>query len=83
MQGRREDGPFRSIHDFCERIDSQKVNRRVIEQLIRCGAFDSVHPNRAQLMAGLDEVLERAAAVQKDRQAGQMNLFDMLRSQKR
>jgi DNA polymerase-3 subunit alpha len=83
LQGRREQGPFRSIHDFCERIDSQKVNRRVVEQLIRCGAFDSVHPNRAQLMAGLDEVLERAAAVQRDRQAGQMNLFDMLRSQKK
>ena len=83
LQGRREDGPFRSIHDFCERMDSQKVNRRVIEQLIRCGAFDSVHSNRAQLMAGLDEVLDRAAAAQKDRQAGQMNLFEMLRSQKK
>ena len=83
LQGRREDGPFRSIHDFCERMDSQKVNRRVIEQLIRCGAFDSVHSNRAQLMAGLDEVLDRAAAVQRDRQAGQMNLFEMLRSQKK
>ena len=83
LQGRREEGPFRSIHDFCERMDSQKVNRRVVEQLIRCGAFDSVHSNRAQLMAGLDEVLDRAAAVQRDRQAGQMNLFEMLRSQKK
>jgi DNA polymerase-3 subunit alpha len=83
LRGRGEEGPFRSIHDFCERMDSQKVNRRVIEQLIRCGAFDSVHPNRAQLMAGLDEVLERASSLQKDRQAGQMNLFEMLRSQKK
>ncbi len=83
LQGRRDDGPFLSLHDFCERIDSQKVNRRVVEQLIRCGAFDSVHANRAQLMAGLDEVLDRAAAVQKDRQAGQLNLFEMLRSQKK
>ncbi|MGO9312059.1 MAG: DNA polymerase III subunit alpha [Syntrophobacteraceae bacterium] len=83
LQDRRENGPFRSIHDFCERMDSQKVNRRVVEQLIRCGAFDSVHSNRAQLMAGLDEVLDRAAAVQRDRQAGQMNLFEMLRSQKK
>jgi DNA polymerase-3 subunit alpha len=83
LQGRREQGPYTSIYDFCERVDSQKVNRRVVEQLIRCGAFDSVHPNRAQLMAGLDEVLERAAALQRDRQAGQMNLFDMMRSKKK
>ncbi len=81
LQVRKEQGPYTTIHDFCERIDSQKVNRRVIEQLIRCGAFDSLHPNRAQLMAGLDDLLDRAASVQKDKQAGQMNLFDMLRSQ--
>ena len=83
LQGRREQGPYTTIHEFCERIDSQKVNRRVVEQLIRCGAFDSLHQNRAQLMAGLDEVIERAAAAQRDRQAGQMNLFEMLRSQKK
>jgi DNA polymerase-3 subunit alpha len=83
LKSREEDGPFRSIHDFCERIDSQKVNRRVLEQLIRCGAFDTLHPNRAQVMAGLDEALDRASAVQRDRQAGQMNLFDMLRSKKK
>lgn len=83
LQGRREQGPYTAIHEFCERIDSQKVNRRVVEQLIRCGAFDSLHQNRAQLMAGLDEVIERAAAAQRDRQAGQMNLFEMLRSQKK
>jgi DNA polymerase-3 subunit alpha len=83
LQGRREQGPYTTIHEFCERIDSQKVNRRVVEQLIRCGAFDSLHQNRAQLMAGLDEVIERGAAAQRDRQAGQMNLFEMLRSQKK
>ncbi len=83
LQVRREHGPYTTIHDFCERIDSQKVNRRVIEQLIRCGAFDSLHPNRAQLMAGLDDMLDRAATLQRDRQAGQMNLFEMLRSKKK
>ncbi|MHC1725438.1 MAG: DNA polymerase III subunit alpha [Syntrophobacteraceae bacterium] len=82
LKSRGEEGPFKSIYDFCERIDSQRVNRRVLEQLVRCGAFDSIHANRAQLMAGLDDVLERAAVVQRDRQAGQMNLFDMFRSQK-
>ena len=83
LRCREEDGPFRSIHDFCERIDSQKVNRRVLEQLVRCGAFDTLHPGRAQVMAGLDEALDRASAVQRDRQAGQMNLFEMLRSKKK
>ncbi|HYA42124.1 MAG TPA: DNA polymerase III subunit alpha, partial [Syntrophobacteraceae bacterium] len=83
LQGRQEHGPYTTFHDFCERIDSQKVNRRVVEQLIRCGAFDSLHPNRAQLMAGIDEVLDRAATLQRDRQAGQMNLFEMLRSKKK
>ncbi len=83
LQGRREQGPYTTIHDFCTRIDSQKVNRRVVEQLIRCGAFDSLHPNRAQLMAGLDEVMDRAAAIQKDRLSGQMNLFEVLRSKKK
>ncbi len=80
LKGREEEGPFKSIFDFCERMDSQRVNRRVIEQLIRCGAFDSIHPQRAQVMAGLDEALERAATVQRDKQAGQMNLFQMLRT---
>ena len=83
LQGRREKGPYTTIHEFCSRIDSQKVNRRVIEQLIRCGAFDSLHPNRAQLMAGLDDVLDLAAALQKDRHSGQMNLFEVLRSKKK
>lgn len=83
LRSREEGGPFKTIHDFCERVDSQKVNRRVIEQLIRCGAFDSIHPVRAQVMAGLDEALDRAAAVQRDKQAGQMTLFDMLRSKQK
>ncbi|SFM94791.1 DNA polymerase III subunit alpha [Thermodesulforhabdus norvegica] len=77
---REKDGPFESIYDFCQRVDGQKVNRRVIEQLIKCGAFDSIHPNRAQVIAGLDGALQRAQSVQKDRQNGQMNLLSILRS---
>ena len=60
LKSRQDDGPFKSISDFCERLDSGKVNRRVIEQLVRCGAFDTLHPNRAQLMAGLDDVVEQS-----------------------
>ncbi|MFX8266494.1 hypothetical protein ABTL47_19305, partial [Acinetobacter baumannii] len=47
----RSDGPFTDLFDFCERIDKRTVNRRTIEALIRAGAFDSVHANRAQLLA--------------------------------
>lgn len=72
---REDDGPFSSFFDFCSRIDSQKVNKRVSEGLIKVGAFDSTKAVRAQLMAGMDQVLEEASAIQKERQLGQTSLF--------
>jgi DNA polymerase-3 subunit alpha len=72
---RQEGGPYRSLSHFCSRIDSSKVNRKVIESLIKAGAFDSMHGHRAQFMAILDQCIERAKAVQRDRLSGQMNLF--------
>ncbi|MDW7711218.1 MAG: DNA polymerase III subunit alpha [Deferrisomatales bacterium] len=78
LGARKKDGPFRGLLDFCERVDLQKVNRKVIESLIRCGAFDSLGGNRAQYLAYLDRALERAAAAQRDRARGQTNLFDLL-----
>lgn len=78
LETRAKGGPFTSIFDFCERVDLQKVNRRVIEQLIKCGAFDSLHPQRAQVMNVLDEAIERAQLFQKERQGGQKTLFDLL-----
>ncbi|MCX7823270.1 MAG: DNA polymerase III subunit alpha [Syntrophobacterales bacterium] len=78
IENREGEGPFTSIFDFCERVDLQKVNRRVIEQLIKCGAFDSLHPHRAQVMNVLDIAIERAQLVQKERQGGQKTLFDLL-----
>jgi DNA polymerase-3 subunit alpha len=51
------------------------VNRRVVESLVRCGAFDSIEPNRATLFAGLDAALEAGAATQRDRAIGQTSLF--------
>ncbi|WP_084057821.1 DNA polymerase III subunit alpha [Desulfacinum hydrothermale] len=77
---RKKDGPFRSIHDFCDRVDTSRVNRRVLEQLIKCGAFDSIHPDRARTFAALDEALDKAQARQRDRQTGQINMFDLLRA---
>lgn len=78
LSARDKGGPFRGLLDFCERVDLQKVNRKVIESLIQCGAFDSLGGNRAQYLAYLDRALERAAAVQRDRARGQTSLFDLL-----
>ncbi|NLZ16423.1 MAG: DNA polymerase III subunit alpha [Desulfobulbaceae bacterium] len=72
---RAANGEFRSLTDFCARIDGTKVNRKVIESLIKVGAFDSLNIHRAQLMAMLDLSLERAKALLRDRLSGQMSLF--------
>jgi len=70
-----DEGPFRSLFDFAQRVDARKVNRRVVESLVKCGAFDSLHENRAAVWSGLDAALERAAADQRDRAIGQGSLF--------
>jgi len=77
LAARRSGGPFAGLVDFCERVDLQKVNRKVVESLVLCGAFDSLGGNRAQYLAYLDQALERAAGVQKDRVSGQTNLFSL------
>jgi DNA polymerase-3 subunit alpha len=74
---REKNGPYRSLSDFCGRVDSSKVNRKVIESLVKAGAFDSMHGRRAQYMAILDQCIDRAKAVQRDRLSGQMNLFSI------
>ena len=71
----RSDGPFTDLFDFCERIDKRTVNRRTIEALIRAGAFDSVHANRAQLLASVSKALESAEQVAAA--ANQVSLFDL------
>ncbi len=75
LRARAEEGPFVSLFSFCRRIDLRQVNRRVVESLIKCGAFDSTQGHRAQLLAVLDPALERAAQDQKDRITGQSQLF--------
>jgi DNA polymerase-3 subunit alpha len=75
IEERATHGTYTSLADFCGRIDSSRVNRKVLESLIMAGAFDSMNVKRSQLMAVLDEALEQAKAVQRDRLSGQMNLF--------
>ncbi|MFM9835969.1 MAG: DNA polymerase III subunit alpha [Methylophilaceae bacterium] len=73
LAAREQDGPFTDLFDFCARLDLRKVNRRVIESLIRAGAFDKLEPNRAALLAGVG--LAVAAAEQANSHAGQNSLF--------
>jgi DNA polymerase-3 subunit alpha len=71
----REEGPFVDLFDFCNRIDRRIVNRRTVEALIRAGAFDALHANRAQLIASVSLAME--AADQASANAMQAGLFDM------
>jgi DNA polymerase-3 subunit alpha len=71
----QEGGPYEDIFDFAARIDGRRVNRRVVESLVKCGAFDSLHPNRNAVWSGLDMALEAGAAQQRDREIGQESLF--------
>jgi DNA polymerase-3 subunit alpha len=75
LDARASDGPFTSVFDFAERVDARKVNRRVVEALVQCGAFESLHPARASVWASIDRALERAASMQRDRAVGQESLF--------
>ena len=73
---RRANGPFASLFDFCERVDLRKVNKRVVEALIACGALDYTGAARAAMTAALEEALEYGQKVQKERCDPQMGLFD-------
>ncbi len=75
----REQGvPFKSLFDFCERVDHRKVNRRVVESLIKSGAFDSIGAKRSQMMSVLEEAFEVGQKVQRDRISGQFSLFETM-----
>src|SRR3989338_8883944 len=73
---RQVKGNFKSLYDFCERVDLRLCNRKVLESLIKCGAFDEFKLKRVQLMTMLDHVLEVGAKTQKDRESGQLSLLD-------
>lgn len=74
----RNGGQFKTLADLCDRVDLRAVNRRALEALIHCGAFDTVEPNRNQLVHDLPLVVDWAQSRAKDRESGQGNLFDLL-----
>src|SRR5437016_806476 len=76
IREREERGNFRSLEDFCSRLDSRIANRKMLESLIKGGAFDFLSRDRAELFARIDEALTASAVAQRDRVAGQVSLFD-------
>lgn len=78
LEARNQRGAFKSMADFCDRVDLRTVNRRALEALIYSGAFDSIAPNRKQLIENLEPVINWAQDRAKDRDSGQINIFDIL-----
>ena len=76
VAAREKQGPFKSLYDFCERVDPQQCNRSTIETLIKAGAFDSFGGHRAQYLAVLDRALQSGVAAAADRRSGQKGLFE-------
>jgi DNA polymerase III subunit alpha len=76
IQERERSGDYTSLEDFCGRIGTRIANRKMLESLIKAGAFDFVGRERAELFACIDESLSCAAAAQRDRTVGQVSLFD-------
>ncbi len=75
VAARKKDGVFKSLLDFCKRVNKAGLNKRVIENLIKCGAFDSLGAKRSQLLAIHENVLDLGLRHQKDSNSGQMGLF--------
>ena len=76
IQARKDKGAFKSLEDLCQGIDLRLVNRKVLESLIKCGALDSFILPRAQMVAGLDKILESSSRTQRERAKGQLSFFD-------
>jgi DNA polymerase-3 subunit alpha len=74
---REKEGPFKSLFDFCSRVDLRLFNKRVIESLAKCGAFDAEGVTRSRIFASVDLALEQGQTAQRDRDMGQTQLFDV------
>ena len=75
LASRRAEGPFRSLADFCRRVEHRHLNRRAVESLVKACAFDSLGIGRAQAMAALDGALEAGVREQRTAATGQTSLF--------
>lgn len=75
VEARRDGGPFKDIFDFAERVDAKALNKRLVENLVKAGAFDSMEPNRRRLFEALEAILGHGAATQADKVSAQAGLF--------
>jgi DNA polymerase-3 subunit alpha len=76
IREREQRGDFVSLEDFCARLDSRVANRKMLESLIKAGAFDFIGRDRAELYGCIDDAVSASVAAQRDRLAGQVSLFD-------
>lgn len=81
IESRQKDDKFEDLHDFCIRTNSRTVNKRVIEALVKAGAFDGFRVNRSSLYAAVDEALNAGAAIQKRKDDNQSSFTDLLDDQ--
>ena len=72
---RAANGPYRDLFDFARRMDPRQINRRALENLTKAGAFDSLNPNRAQVLANVEQMIGEAARAADDRASKQVSLF--------
>ncbi len=75
MEARNQDGPFTGLYEFCERVTGTKVNKKVLEALIKCGAFDNTQGKRSQLLNALEDAMDHGARVFKEKSDSQLDLF--------
>jgi DNA polymerase-3 subunit alpha len=80
LEARAQGGPFKDLFDFCGRIDTKKISKRIFEKLIKAGALDQLGPHRASMMASLPAAVKAAVQHAKDREVGQHDLFGLLAS---
>jgi DNA polymerase-3 subunit alpha len=78
LEERERGGAFQSLAEFCSRVDTKRVNKKSVESLVRCGAFDWTGQERAELWSEVEGAMAAAASVGRDRASGQVSLFGAL-----
>ncbi len=76
VKEREQNGPYKSLYDFCERVSTGMINRRAIENLIFCGAFDGLGNNRREMLQALDLILKDVENKNRYAKNGQISFFD-------
>lgn len=78
LEARGKGGPFKGLFDFCDRVDLKRVNKKVIEWLVKTGAFDFTKVERQRLFLSIDRAVDQGQSAQRDRASGQKSLFGMI-----